>query len=415
MLLEDEDEEEQRRRSVDLGYDTSAHLTTNNTNAEVAADVDNDDGYREEHLRPRSSPTTTRGQSSVIDQLFERLNSLSSQLESAVELSSSLQAQHAAAQGTISALESKVTALESVVASSPQSPAPSPIEFTPTSTDPAAAITAATTTTDAPPSPPDSPTQMLTEWKITVERQWTSVREEWASERERLASAQKEWESKVRAVECDLGATAAKFGGAAAEAAGLWDCDWRWVRGCGCGLGGLVTPPSLRSLSADLNGPRQRKRRSSSSPARGRSSSRERGGGEGVDRGAESESSTTSSMHLSLEQPYISSLADDSSDADADSPRKDSTDSVPSSLSSKDVGGGDGDVGVHQLETPESSVHRAPVTSLSWIDSPVADSPASSIVVKEDESEGAGGKPPSYDVRFVFPLVYFLIFESDLL
>jgi hypothetical protein len=115
-------------------------------------------------------------------------------------------------------------------------------------------------------------------------------------------------------------------------------------------------------------------------------------------------------MHLSLEQPYIPSLADDSSDADADSPRKDSTDSVPSSLSSKDVGGGDGDVGVHQLEPPESSVHRAPVTSLSWIDSP-----ASSIVVKEDESEGAGGKPPSYDVRFVFPLVYFLIFESDLL
>jgi hypothetical protein len=119
------------------------HLTTNNTNAdaevEVEAEVDNDD--RDEYLRLRSSPTTTREREepTVIEQLFERLNSLSSQLESAVELSSSLQAQHAAAQGTISALESKVTVLESLVASSPQS-GPSPIESTstsPASPDPA--------------------------------------------------------------------------------------------------------------------------------------------------------------------------------------------------------------------------------------------------------------------------------------
>jgi hypothetical protein len=183
------------------------------------------------------------------------------------------------------------------------------------------------------------------------------------------------------------------------------------------GGGGLVTPPSPRSLSADSNRPRQRRRRSSSSRARGRgrSSSRERGGGEGegIDRGAESECSTTSSMHPSLGRPYTPSLPDDSSDADADadadSLRKDSTDSDPSSLSSKDTGGvGDGGGGeVHQLETPESSVHRAPVTSLSWIDSPVADSLASSIVVKEDESVVAGGKPPSYDVSSLFLLFAF--------
>jgi hypothetical protein len=58
-------------------------------------------------------------QPSVIIQMFERLNSLPSQLETTVELSSLLQARHAAAQSTISALESKVTALESLVASSP--------------------------------------------------------------------------------------------------------------------------------------------------------------------------------------------------------------------------------------------------------------------------------------------------------
>jgi hypothetical protein len=122
-----------------------------------------------------------------------------------------------------------------------------------------------------------------------------------------------------------------------------------------------------------------------------------------------SESSTTSSMHPSLGRPYTPSLPDDSSDADANLLRKDSTDSDPSSLSSKDTGGGDGDGGVHQLETPESSVHRAPVTSLSWIDSPVADSLASSIVVKEDESGVAGWRGGS--LRRMVCVFLLLLFE----
>jgi hypothetical protein len=55
------------------------------------------------------------GLPSVIDELFEGLTTLSSKLELPVELSSSFQAQHAAAQSTISALESRVTSLESLV------------------------------------------------------------------------------------------------------------------------------------------------------------------------------------------------------------------------------------------------------------------------------------------------------------
>jgi len=71
---------------------------------------------------------------SVIDQVFERLTKLSSQLESAVELSSTLQAQHAAVQSTIYALESKVTALEELVhaqsqASCPIEPQPEPAQL----------------------------------------------------------------------------------------------------------------------------------------------------------------------------------------------------------------------------------------------------------------------------------------------
>lgn len=72
-------------------------------------------------LRKLSSPT-------VIDELFEHLASLLTQLESAVELSSSLHAQHAAAQSTIDALESKVTFLQSLLSSSSPSLLPPPPE-----------------------------------------------------------------------------------------------------------------------------------------------------------------------------------------------------------------------------------------------------------------------------------------------
>jgi hypothetical protein len=71
---------------------------------------------------------------------------------------------------------------------------------------------------------------------------------------------------------------------------------------------------------------------------------------------------------------YTPSLPDGSSDVDTDthSLRKDSTNSDPYSLSSKDTGGNG--------EAPKSSVHPVSVTSLSWIDSLVADGLVSSIV-----------------------------------
>jgi hypothetical protein len=113
-----------------------------------------------------------------------------------------------------------------------------------------------------------------------------------------------------------------------------------------------------------------------------------------IDREAESESSTTSSTHPpSLGRPYTPSLSDDSSEVelDAEPLRKDSTNSDPS-INSMDAGS------THQLETPESSVHRALVTScspsaMSWSDSPVADSLASSIA-KGDAGENAVKHPP---------------------
>jgi hypothetical protein len=123
-----------------------------------------------------------------VDELTQRLNTLSSQLESALALSSTLQAQHTAA---ISALESKVLALKSLLQSSQPQPPLSPV-------------------VEAVPPPSETLTQMLNEWKKSVEGQWSSVREEWASERERLASAREEWEAKAKVVESSLGSATTK-------------------------------------------------------------------------------------------------------------------------------------------------------------------------------------------------------------
>ena len=111
---EDEDHEERRRRRVELGRPrTPEPMGLGMTHLPLE---DDEDPYRESN--PSRSP-------SVIDQLFERLTILSNHLESAVKLSGSLQAQHAAAQSTISTLESKVITLEGLIKSSP-----SPIEST---------------------------------------------------------------------------------------------------------------------------------------------------------------------------------------------------------------------------------------------------------------------------------------------
>jgi hypothetical protein len=106
------------------------------------------------------------------------------------------------------------------------------------------------------------------------------VREEWASEREQLASAREECESKVKAVETNLGTTAAEFDAGLASLAVLQQRQQQQqqasqplgldngevVKGFHrSGQGGLVTPPSSHSFSADSNRPRQGRKRSSSS------------------------------------------------------------------------------------------------------------------------------------------------------
>ena len=87
-----------------------------------------------------------------MDELTQRLNTLSSQLKSALALSSTLQAQHSAAQTTISTLELKILALESLVQSTQSQPPPPPF-------------------IEAIPPPSETLMQMLDEWKKSVEGQ----------------------------------------------------------------------------------------------------------------------------------------------------------------------------------------------------------------------------------------------------
>ena len=202
---------------------------------------------------------------SIVEELTNRLTSLSSQLESALELSSTLQAQHASAQSTISTLESKVEALEGLVKV--------------TLSNQRSSSESSSSAASAEKGPPESLTSMISEWKKTVEGQWSSVQEEWSQERERLSRAREEWEHKARLVDSGLEKL---------ERMQIPSSENHTVYGNGDAReyprhfhsGGLVTPPSPRSLSSDSN--RSRRRRSGS---RGRSGSRRRSASRETDEG----------------------------------------------------------------------------------------------------------------------------------
>ena len=211
---------------------------------------------------------------------------LSAQLELAMEVSSSLQTQHVTVQRTIEVLEEKVVGLEVLIKAQAQAPAPVPA---PAEINPAAApaeltkqiavplpTEAAESAAAGPPAQipqSDSLTQMLSDWKKSIEGQ-SSVRKEWAAEHECLVSARVEWEGRVRAVESmgeqfDVGlaglaslqqqqqqerSSAGMNGDAVNGSSGFYR---HGASGSRSGTGGLMTPPSPRSLSADSNRPWQ--------------------------------------------------------------------------------------------------------------------------------------------------------------
>ncbi|EKM56851.1 uncharacterized protein PHACADRAFT_254197 [Phanerochaete carnosa HHB-10118-sp] len=222
------------------------------------------------HLRPQSPATPA-----ISDELAQRLSMLSNQLESALELSRSLQQQHVTAQTTISLLESKVTALESLVQvtqSQVQAQAETQQEIAQSVEEVKAVVAAAPApSTPAEEEPKESITEVLNQWKKNMEGRWSTVQEEWNDERERLRRAKEEWEARMRQVETGLENTSVKVDSGLASIASFQVQQYQAPNGHA--KLGLVTPPSPRSLSAESTRPRQKKRRSSSSRGRSRSRS----------------------------------------------------------------------------------------------------------------------------------------------
>jgi hypothetical protein len=197
-----------------------------------------------------SSPASPPNPS--INELTNRLTLLSTQLESALAMSSTLQAQHAAAQSTIVALEDKVKRLEGLV-SAVVSSAPLGKEGD-SKKDVSASVES--------PAVAESVTAALLAFKNSLQGQWSSVQEEWTQERDRLKRTRDDWETQMRGMVDER--IKAKFSHSAFAPTSMSYPH---------GNGGLATPPSPRSLSADSahgsSGRRRRKRSSS----RGRSGS----------------------------------------------------------------------------------------------------------------------------------------------
>jgi predicted nucleic acid-binding Zn-ribbon protein len=275
LAAEEEEEEDRRRRREELGRPRTPEPTCMGLTEEDYEIPHTSSIMSTADQRFPSPPLHSRDvdsrDSSVIDELTRRLSSLSDRLESALELSTNLQAQHAAAQSTISALESKVSALELLVQTTRGQ-----VQAQMSAQEAAAREIAAQLPSQKQVQERESLTQMLNEWKKSVEGQWSTVKEEWTQERERLSKAREEWENKVKVVETGLGFTAAKVDSALASLVTMQNFQYHRILGNGnvkhsAGSGGLVTPPSPRSLSSDSNRPRHRRKRSSSSRGRSRS------------------------------------------------------------------------------------------------------------------------------------------------
>lgn len=388
LAAEEEEEEERRRRR-----DEVRPRTPEPTGMGMSEDDDEHDAVSSRprtasassHLRPKSPSTST-----IPDELTQRLNALTSQLESALELSRTLQQQHSTAQSTISQLESKVASLESLVQNTQQQVHAQEETQQQLLQAAEASRAAAVTRVDSPVQTSEdervgereSITEILDQWKKNVEGRWSGVQEEWNEERERLRRAREEWEARVHAVETGLETAQAKLDNGLASITSFQIQQRQIPNGHAklAGSGGLVTPPSPRSLSAESTRPRHKKRRSTS---RGRSRSRSvspGGVGNGHDESAQDRDDDSSMGSLRHRRSWDS---DGGSSASDDGRLSGSTKY-------------DGEVrknSMLQLPTPDPSVVEQPVTGIQRVSSTLTEARA-----KEP--------PPSRDmVRSLCPVV----------
>ena len=249
---EEREEMEERRQSL-IGRPRTPEPTMGNMHSFRDDDEDEARGVHDPDLlapSPSSTavitpPLPSPPRHDASEELASRLATLTDQLENALAVSRSLQAQQSAAQNTIQLLEAKVVALEDLVHKANTPPPPLPVEVSP----------------QPHPATPSPTLELLTEWQHGVEKQWSGVREEWTQERARLDRAREEWEGRVRKMEVGLTSVEEDIKAMRSSASSNAIAPFA----------GLVTPPSPRSLSADSTKPRRRKSRSRSGGRRSRS------------------------------------------------------------------------------------------------------------------------------------------------
>jgi hypothetical protein len=200
---------------------------------------------------------------SIPDELSQRLTTLASQLETALELSRTLQQQQQQAQSTISALQEKVNMLEGRVQVTEDA-----VEHT------TAVIEEIKSAPESTSTGAESLTDMMSEFKKHVEGKWSGVQEEWTSERERLRRATEEWERRAGALELSVNGAVSRVDAGLERAEGLVRLNAATAQAINDVRNhGLATPPSPRSLSADSpRSTRMRRRRGSRSSSHSGSS-----------------------------------------------------------------------------------------------------------------------------------------------
>ncbi|KIJ11103.1 hypothetical protein PAXINDRAFT_138122 [Paxillus involutus ATCC 200175] len=262
LVPEEEDDEDRRRRRDELGRPRTPEPTG------MGMIEDDEESLNTKRVHQPSSllRPSHDAASAAIGDLAERLSALSGRIDAAVEYNTSLQAQHTAAQMTISLLQSKIATLEELVQATQS-------QLQQQSLAQEAAHAEILKAVREPPhdTERESLTAMLNEWKKGVEGQWSAAQEEWSQERERLSKAREEWENRARTLELGLDA---KITAGVASITALQrhhpfpNGDIKIN-----GTGGLVTPPSPVSVASNSGRTKSRRRRTSSSRGRSRSSS----------------------------------------------------------------------------------------------------------------------------------------------
>lgn len=258
LVSEEDDDEDRRRRRDELGRPRTPEPT--------GMGMDDDESPSAKR-RLRSSARDRDVPSAALDELAERLSTLSCRIDTAVEFNASLQAQHSEAQTTISLLQSKISVLEDMVEATQ-------LQLQQQSAAQEAAQAEILKAVREPPrdAERESLTEMLNEWKKSVEGQWGAVQEEWSQERERLNKAREEWEARAKSLEtgfdAKVNASVASIIAVQRHHSFIPNGDIKLNGG-----GGLVTPPSPVSVTSNSGRTKSRRRRSSSSRGQSRSSS----------------------------------------------------------------------------------------------------------------------------------------------